>query len=107
MCWAWGGYDFARSPGNIFMNAEGAEGQWHRKVPIPRATDDDHFTSRMACELKIFPYRRNIGVVVSTVMDKDCQEALRKKQKALLQLVDPHSDAKVSCPSGWGLLRLQ
>jgi hypothetical protein len=46
-------------------------GKWHRKDSIPRATDDDYFTSRMARELKIFPYERNIGVVVSIVMDKD------------------------------------
>jgi hypothetical protein len=46
-------------------------GRWHRKDPIPRATDDDYFMSRMARELRIFPYGRNISVVVSVVMDKD------------------------------------
>jgi hypothetical protein len=51
-------------------------GQWNRKDPIPWAANDDYFTSRMARELKMFPYGRNIGVVVSAVMDKDHQEAL-------------------------------
>jgi hypothetical protein len=46
-------------------------GRWHRKDPIPRATDDDYFMSRMARELRIFPYGRNISAVVSVVMDKD------------------------------------
>jgi hypothetical protein len=78
------------------------EGQWHRKDPIPRAAGDDSFTSRMARELKIFPYERNIDVVVSTVMDKDRQEALRTKQKASLRLVDTHRDNKLSRPSAKG-----
>jgi hypothetical protein len=56
----------------------------------------------MARELKIFRYRRNIGVVVSTMMDMNCQEALPKKWKAPLWLVDPRRDAKVSCPSAKG-----
>jgi hypothetical protein len=37
-----------------------------------------------------------MGAVMSTVMDKDCQEALWKKWKAPHWLVDPHRDAKVS-----------
>jgi hypothetical protein len=64
-------------------------GQWHRKYPVPRATGDDYLTSRMAREFKLFPYRRNIGVVVPTVMENDRQESLRKKWKASLRLVDP------------------
>jgi hypothetical protein len=75
------------------------EGRWQRKDPIPRATEDDYFTSHMAHELKIFPYERNIGDVVSAVMDKDRQEVLRKTRKASLRLVDPRRDAKMSCPS--------
>jgi hypothetical protein len=39
---------------------------------------------------------------VSTVMEKDRQESLRKKRKALLRLVDPQCDAKVSRPSAKG-----
>jgi hypothetical protein len=50
-------------------------GRWHRKDPILRATGDDYFTSRLARELKIFPYGRNIGAIVLAVMDKDHQEA--------------------------------
>jgi hypothetical protein len=64
-------------------------GQWHRKYPVPRAAGIDYLTSRMAREFKIFPYRRNISVVVPTVMENDCQESLRKKRKAPLRLVDP------------------
>jgi hypothetical protein len=33
------------------------------------------FTSRLARDLRIFPYGRNIGVVVSEVMEKDHQDA--------------------------------
>jgi hypothetical protein len=50
------------------------EGRWQRKDPISWADDDDYFTSRLARELKIFPYKRNIGAIVSKVMDKDRQE---------------------------------
>jgi hypothetical protein len=103
MCLAWGGYDFAQTPGNIFVNVEGYRGRWHRKDPIPRVVGNDYFTSRMARELKIFPYGRNIGVVVLAVMDKDRQEAQRKKQKVPLQLVDLCRDAKMSRPSVKGV----
>jgi hypothetical protein len=50
-------------------------GHWPRYVPIPRATDEDIFTSRLARDKKIFPYGRNVGVVVSAVMEKDRQDA--------------------------------
>jgi hypothetical protein len=53
-------------------------GRWPRNVPIPRAVGEDIFTSRLAREMNIFPYGRNIAAVVSTVMDKDCQDAARK-----------------------------
>jgi predicted protein tyrosine phosphatase len=43
----------------------------------------------LAREFKIFPYERNIGAVVSIVMEKVHQETLWKKRKALLRLVDP------------------
>jgi hypothetical protein len=46
-------------------------GRWPRNVSIPRAAGEDIFTSRLAREMKIFPYARNIDVVVSAVMDKD------------------------------------
>jgi hypothetical protein len=54
-------------------------GRWPRNVLIPRAAGEDIFTSRMAHELKIFPYGRNIAAVVSTVMEKDRQDAARKR----------------------------
>jgi hypothetical protein len=80
-------------------------GRWHRNGPIPRAADGDYFTSCLARELRIFPYGRNIGVVVSIVMEKDHQDDQWKKRKAPLRLLDPHRDAKVAvqceggCPS--------
>jgi hypothetical protein len=55
-------------------------GQWPRNVLIPRAAGEDIFTSHMARELKIFPYGRNIATVVSAVMEKDCQDAARKRR---------------------------
>jgi hypothetical protein len=50
-------------------------GRWSKNVPIPRAAGEDIFTSRMARDLKIFPYEWNIAAVVSTVMEKDRQDA--------------------------------
>jgi hypothetical protein len=55
-------------------------GWWPRNVPIPRAACEDFFTSRMVREWKVFPYGRNIAVVVSAVMDKDRQGAAQKRQ---------------------------
>jgi hypothetical protein len=46
-------------------------GRWPRNVLIPRAASEDMFTSRMARELKIIPYGRNIAAVVSAVMGKE------------------------------------
>jgi hypothetical protein len=34
----------------------------------------------MARDLRVFPYGRNIAVVVSAVMNKDCQEAAQKRR---------------------------
>jgi hypothetical protein len=39
-------------------------GRWPMNVSIPHAAGEDIFTSRMARELKIFPYRWNIAAVV-------------------------------------------
>jgi hypothetical protein len=75
-------------------------GEWHKKDPIPMAFGEDYFTSRLVRDFKIFPYGRNIGVVVTVVMEKDCQKSARKKQKAPLRLVDPRCDANAPCPSG-------
>jgi hypothetical protein len=46
-------------------------GRWPRNVLIPRAAGEDMCTSRVAREMKIFPYDRNVAAVVSAVMEKD------------------------------------
>jgi hypothetical protein len=63
-------------------------GRWPRNVPISRAASEDIFTSQLACEMTIFPYGRNVGVVVSAVMEKDRQDAPRKRW-AYARLADP------------------
>jgi hypothetical protein len=50
-------------------------GRWPTNVPIPRAAGKDFSTSRMARDLKVFPYGRNIAVLVSEVMERDRQDA--------------------------------
>jgi hypothetical protein len=72
-------------------------GRWPRNVPIPRG--EDFFTFQLARDLNIFPYGRNIGVVVSAVMEKDRQDARRKKRQSPVRLVDPRQGAKVARPS--------
>ena len=67
-------------------------GRWPSNVPIPRAADEDIITSRLAREMKTFPYGQNIAVVVSTVMDKDHQDAARKR-RAFARDGDPISEA--------------
>jgi hypothetical protein len=47
-------------------------GRWPWNDLIPWATGEDFFTTRLARALYFFPYERNIGVVVSAVMEKDC-----------------------------------
>jgi hypothetical protein len=68
-------------------------GRWPKNVPIPRAAGEDFFTSRMARDLKVFPYERNIAVVVSAVMNKDRQDATQKR-RAIVRLADPMREAK-------------
>jgi hypothetical protein len=51
----------------------------------------------MAHELKIFPYGRNIDAVVSAVMEKDRQDAARKR-RAVTRVRDPFREAK----KAWG-----
>jgi hypothetical protein len=58
-------------------------GRWPKHVPIPRAAGDDFFTSRMARELRVFPYGRNIAAVVSAVMNKDRQDAAQKRRAVI------------------------
>jgi hypothetical protein len=68
-------------------------GRWPRNVLIPRAAGEDMFMSRLAREMKIFPYGRNIAVVVSAVMDKDHQDATRKRQ-TFTRVGDPSREVK-------------
>jgi hypothetical protein len=68
-------------------------GCWPRNVPIPWVAGEDMFTSRLAHEMKIFPYGRNIAAVVTTVMDKDRQDAKRKRQ-TFTRVRDPSREVK-------------
>jgi hypothetical protein len=68
-------------------------GRWPKNVPIPRAAGEDFFTSRMARDLKVFPYGQNIAAVVSAVMNKDCQDATQKR-RAVVRIADPMREAK-------------
>jgi hypothetical protein len=68
-------------------------GRWPKNVPIPRAVGEDFFTSRMARDLKVFPYERNIAAVVSAVMEKDRQDAVQKR-RAVVRIADPIREAK-------------
>jgi hypothetical protein len=68
-------------------------GRWPKNVPIPRAAGEDFFMSRMARDLKVFPYGRNIAAVVSAVMEKDRQDAAQKRW-AVVRIVDPMRKAK-------------
>jgi hypothetical protein len=63
-------------------------GRWPKNVSIPHAAGEDIFTSRMARDLKIFPYGRNIATVVSAVMEKDRQHAAQKR-RAVIRIGDP------------------
>jgi hypothetical protein len=47
----------------------------------------------MARDLRVFPYGRNIAVVVSAVMNKDRQDAAQKR-RAVVRMVDPMCEAK-------------
>jgi hypothetical protein len=68
-------------------------GRWAKNVPIPRAAGEDFFTSRMARDLKIFPYGRNIAAIVSALMKKDRQDAAQKR-RAIVRIGDPFCEAK-------------
>jgi hypothetical protein len=78
--------------------------RWPKNVPIPRAADEDFFTSRMARDLRVFPYGRNIAAVVSAVMNKDRQEAAQKR-RAVIRLPEARpkrarGTAKATAPGG-------
>jgi hypothetical protein len=68
-------------------------GRCPRNFSTPRAVGEDIFTSRMARELKIFSYGRNIAVVASTAMEKDRQDAARKR-RTVSRVGDPFREAK-------------
>jgi hypothetical protein len=58
----------------------------------------------MARDLRVFPYGRNIAVVVSAVMNKDRQDAAQKRQ-AVIRLPEARpkrarGTAKATVPSG-------
>jgi hypothetical protein len=68
-------------------------GRWPKNVPTPHADGEDFSTSRMARDLKVFPYGRNIAIVVSAVMERDRQDAAQKRQ-AVVRIADPMREAK-------------
>jgi hypothetical protein len=68
-------------------------GRWPKNVLIPHAAGEDFFTSCMANDLKVFPYRRNIAVVVLAMMNKDRQDAAQKR-RAVVRSADPNREAK-------------
>jgi hypothetical protein len=71
------------------------EGRWPRNVPIPRAASEDIRTSQLAREMRIFPYGWNVAAVVSAVMEKDRQDASRKR-RAFARVEDPRRDVKMA-----------
>jgi hypothetical protein len=68
-------------------------GRWPKNIPIPRAAGEDFFTSRMARDLRVFPYGRNIAAVVLAMMNKDRQDAAQKR-RAVVRMVDPMREMK-------------
>jgi hypothetical protein len=68
-------------------------GRWPKNVLISRTAGEDIFMSCMARELNIFPYGRNIAVVVSAVMEKDRQDAVRKR-RTVVRIGDPFHEEK-------------
>jgi hypothetical protein len=79
-------------------------GRWPKNVPIPRAAGEDFFTSRMARDLRVFPYGWNIAAVVSAVMNKDRQDAAQKR-RAVIRLPKARpkrarGTAKATAPGG-------
>jgi hypothetical protein len=71
-------------------------GRWPRNISIPRAAGEDIFMSRLDRDMKIFPYRRNVGAIVLAVMEKDRQDAQRKKHRAHVMLADPSREVKMA-----------
>jgi hypothetical protein len=75
-------------------------GRWPRNVPIPRTAGEDIRTSRLAREMKFFPYGRNVAAVVSAVMEKDRQDVSRKS-RAFARVGDPRREVKMV----WGIAK--
>jgi hypothetical protein len=69
-------------------------GRWPRNVPIPRVAGEDIRMSRLAREMKIFPYGQNVTTVVSAVMEKDRQDASWKRC-AFTRVGDPRREVKM------------
>jgi hypothetical protein len=84
---------FARAPGVFGANAGGYRGSMAQECFDPRAAGEDFYTSRVARDLKVFPYGRNIAAVVSVVMNKDRQDAAQKR-RAVVRMADPAREAK-------------
>jgi hypothetical protein len=79
-------------------------GEVLKNFEIPRAAGEDFFTSRMARDLRVFPYGRNIAAVVSAVMSKDRQEVAQKR-RAVIRLPEARPKrargaAKATAPGG-------
>jgi hypothetical protein len=68
-------------------------GRWPKNLLIPWTEGEDMSTSRIARGLRIFPYGQNIAAIVSTVMNKDRQDAAQKR-RAVIRIADPRREAK-------------
>jgi hypothetical protein len=84
---------FPRAQGVFGANDEGYRGSMAKEHFDPPTAGEDIFTSRMARELKIFPYGRNIAAVVSVVVEKDRQDAAQKR-RTVTRVGDPFREAK-------------
>jgi hypothetical protein len=73
--------------------------RWHRNGLTPWAAGEDMFTSRLAREMKISPYGRNVAVVVSTMMEKDRQDT-PQKHRAFARVGDLRREVKKVQASG-------
>jgi hypothetical protein len=69
-------------------------GCWPRNVSIPWAAGEDMFTSRLAREMKNFPYGRNVATVVMAVIEKDRQD-VSWKRRAFARVGDPRCEVKM------------
>jgi hypothetical protein len=70
-------------------------GRRPRSVLIPRAAGEDMCMSRLAREMKIFPYGWNVAAVVSAVMEKDRPDS-SQKHRAFVRVGDPRREVKMA-----------